>query len=335
MTPRAASGPCPAPAALPRRGFLAALAAPAVLAGKPLQAGEPLEAAEPLEAGPPLRAGAPHVRLALAAYGFRDFFTFSRGRPQAPADAARSLSIASFIDLCADLGCDAELTAYYFDPATDEAALAALRRRAHLRGVAVTGCAVGNTFTLPPGPRLDGEIADVKRWIDRTAALGGGHLRVFAGAAEGGLSLDDARRQCIAALRECCGHAATRGVLLGVENHGGIVADPDGLLAVVEGVDSAWLGINLDGGNFVSADPYADLERCAPWAVNVQYKASIRRGGEDATPEPADARRVLSILARAGYQGPLVLEYEDPEDPFVAVPRQVGELRAAIAEVFG
>jgi len=319
----------------PRRDFLAALATPLPATLATCLATAPLASSTTAAAAaPPERTGRPHVRLALAAYGFRDSFTFAHGKPQVPANPARALSIESFIDLCADLGCDAELTAYYFDPATDDAALARLRRRAHLRGVAVTGCAVGNTFTLPPGPRLDDEIAGVKRWIDRTAALGGGHLRVFAGAAEPGTSEEEARRHCVAALRECCRHAATRGVMLGLENHGGVVADPDGLLAVVEGVDSEWLGINLDGGNFVSADPYADLARCAPWAVNVQYKASIRRGAE-APPEPADARRVLGILAAAGYQGALVLEYEDPEDPFTAVPRLVGELRGAIADVLG
>ena len=44
---------------------------------------------------------------------------------------------------------------------------------------------------------------------------------------------------------------------------------------------------------------------------------------------------MLGILAAAGYQGALVLEYEDPEDPFTAVPRLVGELRGAIAEILG
>jgi len=281
-------------------------------------------------ADPPRRPGAPRFVPALAAYGFRQYFPWSRGTAQAVADPARALSIPGFIDYCADHGCDAELTAYYFDPAVTDADLAAFRRQAHLRGIAIAGTAVGNRFTLPAGPRLDREIADVKRWIDRTALLGAGHMRVFAGPSGDGLDDAAARRQCIAVLTECAAHAATRGVMLGVENHGGVVADPDGLLEVVRGVDSDWLGISLDTGNFVSADPYADLARCAPYAVNVQYKVSIRRT-EAGPAEPADARRIVGILRDAGYQGRVALEYEEDEDPYAAVPRHLATLRAALA----
>ena len=101
---------------------------------------------------PIVRAGRPRLRLALAAYGFRQFFRWSRGKPQQPADEARALTIASFIDLAADLGCDgAELTSYYFDPAATEADLSGLRRHAFLRGIAISGSAVGNNFALPRG----------------------------------------------------------------------------------------------------------------------------------------------------------------------------------------
>lgn len=285
-------------------------------------------------AAPPVRRGAPRLKPALAAYGFRQYFPWSRGKRQVVADRARELSIASFIDFCADHGCDAELTAYYFDPAVTDADLAALRRRAHLRGIAVSGTAVGNRFTRAPGAELDAEIAAVKQWIDRTALLGAGHMRVFAGPVGDGLDEAAARRACIAALEECCAHAATRGVMLGLENHGGIVADPAGLLAVVEGVRSEWLGISLDTGNFHSPDPYADLVRCAPYAVNVQYKVAIRRtapGGGRESAEPADPARIVAILRDAGYQGTVALEYEEEEDPYAAVPRHLAALRDAIA----
>lgn len=281
-------------------------------------------------ADPPRREGGPRFVPALAAYGFRQYFPWSRGKAQTVADPARALSIPRFIDYCADHGCDAELTAYYFDRAVTDADLAAFRRHAHLRGIAVSGTAVGNRFTLPAGPRLEAEIADVKRWIDRTALLGAGHVRVFAGPTGDGLDDAAARRQCIAALEDCAAHAATRGVLLGVENHGGVVADPAGLLDVVRGVKSEWLGISLDTGNFVSADPYADLARCAPYAVNVQYKVAIRRA-EGGPAEPADPARIVGILRDARYQGRVALEYEEAEDPYVAVPRHLAALREALA----
>ncbi len=283
-------------------------------------------AAEPIR-----RTGPPRLRLGLAAYSFRQFFLWNRGRQQQLADPNRMLSLDTFLAMAADWGCDgAELTSYFFDPKTSDTDIVTLRQAAFTRGLAISGSAVGNNFAIPPGPQRNAEIKLVKEWIDRTALLSATHLRVFAGPIANGGSEDEAQKNCVAALEECCDYASTRGVMLGLENHGGIVATADALLDVVRSVQSPWLGINLDTGNFHSADPYADLARCAPYAINVQYKVAIRRRPKDPA-EPADPGRVISILRDAGYQGFVSLEYEEDEDPFVAVPRHLAELRRRIA----
>ena len=277
------------------------------------------------------RVGPSRLQLGLAAYSFRQFFQWNRGQEQpAPIDPGKRLTPQSFIDLAADLGCDAaELTSYFFPPSADDAAFRALRRHAFLRGIAISGSAVCNSFTALPGPALDAQIATVKAWIDKTAALAAPHLLVFAGAVPPGSTIEAARRSCIAALEVCAEHAGGAGVMLGLENHGGIVANAEGLLAIVQAVKSPWLGVNLDTGNFNVADPYAELARCVPYAVNVQYKVEIARtpGGPS---EPADAARVVKMLRSGGYQGCLTLEYEARENPFVAVPRHLRELRDLI-----
>jgi sugar phosphate isomerase/epimerase len=279
---------------------------------------------------PIARSGPSRLRLSLAAYGFRQFFHWNRGKPQEPADPMRALSIRSFIDRAADFGCDGvELTAYYFEPGVTTTDLLDLRRHAFLRGIAISGSAVGNTFTRPHGPELEAEIASVKAWIDRAALLGAPHLRVFAGAVAKGQSVADARTACITALEACCDHAGTKGVMLGLENHGGIVATADGLLEIVRAVRSPWLGVNLDTGNFHSADPYADLARCVPYAVNVQYKVELQREPKGPK-EPADAARIVQLLRDGGYQGFVSLEYEAAGNPYDAVPRHLEELRSLL-----
>jgi sugar phosphate isomerase/epimerase len=90
-------------------------------------------------------------------------------------------------------------------------------------------------------------------------------------------------------------------------------------------VKSPWLGVNLDTGNFRTEDPYADLARCAPYAVSVQYKVSMSPRGKGK--QPADFARVLGILRAANYRGFVTLEYEEAEDPVAAVPRHVREMR--------
>jgi len=94
-------------------------------------------------------------------------------------------------------------------------------------------------------------------------------------------------------------------------------------------VKSEWFGVNLDTGNFHSADPYTDLARIAPFAVNVQVKVSMNPGGGKT--EPADYRRLAKILTDSGYRGYVVLEYEEKDDPRIACPRHINELRKAFA----
>ena len=83
--------------------------------------------------------------------------------------------------------------------------------------------------------------------------------------------------------------------------------------------------MNWDSGNFHTDDPYADLEKIAPYAINAQIKMQIRRRGRQR--EPVDLARLLKILQTAGYRGYLVLEYEAEEDPYDAIPKTVDRLR--------
>ncbi|MBP9900690.1 MAG: sugar phosphate isomerase/epimerase family protein [Verrucomicrobiota bacterium] len=283
-------------------------------------------AAEPIK-----RTGKPRLQLSLAAYSFRQYFRASSHPRETETDPARRIDLFDFIDYCADHGCaGAELTAYYFPNDVTPEYFIRIKRHAFLRGVAVSGTSVGNNFALPKGEELNQQIAAVKRWIEYAAVMGAPHIRVFAGAAKG-ISDAEARKMCIGALEECCAYAGTKGIFLGLENHGGIVAEPEGLLEIVRAVNSPWIGINLDTGNFHTDDPYADLEKIAPYAVNVQFKVEVKRKGQPAG-EPADLPRVVAMLRAANYQGFVALEYEAKPDPWSAIPpvlRQMKELFAA------
>ena len=129
-------------------------------------------------------------------------------------------------------------------------------------------------------------------------------------------------------IEACAEHAARRGVILGLENHGGIVAEADSLLAIVKAVDSEFCGINLDSGNFRTDDPYGDLERCAPWAVSAQIKTEIQFRGQEK--QPADLGRIVEILKKSGFRGYATLEYEAAEPALTAIPRDLERLRALL-----
>jgi sugar phosphate isomerase/epimerase len=312
--------------AMSRRRFLSVTSATAaVAAGGPL-----LRTATALAAGPFERAGKPRLLLSLAAYSFREFFPWSRGAKNTRVPAGKAIDLFKFADYCAEHGCDGtELTAYFFPPELDDAYLLRLRRHCYLRGIGISGTAIGNNFSHPKGPKRDDEIAKTKQWIDRAAVLGAPHIRVFAGVTKE-IPRDEADKLVITALEECADYAGTKGVFLGLENHDSI-GSADTLIPMVKAVKSEWLGINLDSGNFRTDDPYKDFERCVPYAVNVQLKTEIGRG-TPAGIRPADMKRFVKILRDGGYQGWVALEYEAKEDPWTAVPpalRQLKEMFAA------
>ncbi len=312
------------PNIISRRGFFrSSLSAGAALSGLAALTPAVLEAIEPFQ-----RAGSSRMLLSLAAYSFRDYLPES-GRPRsARKDSGKQMDMLQFVDYCADQSCvGAEVTSYYFPQEITTEYLLKLKRHAFLRGVALSGTAVGNTFTHPPGPKRDEQIALVNTWVDRAAILGTSHIRIFAGTSAG-TTPEEAKKRCIGALEECCDYAGKKGIILGLENHGGIVAEAETVLDIVRAVKSPWLGINLDTGNFQTTDPYSDVAKCAPYAVNVQYKVEIQPRGKPK--QAADPARVVKILQEANYQGYLVLEYEAAEDPWKAVPPILKQLRGLI-----
>ena len=147
--------------ALPRRHFLKACSVGLAGLGT---IGPAAFAIEPFKRSQPVR-----LQLSLAAYSFRKFFS------------AGTLDLFQFIDYCAARGCvGTELTSYYFPEDLNEAFLLKIRRHAYLRGIAISGTAVRNTFTYQPGAKRDKDIAWVKRWVDHAALMGAPHIRIFA-----------------------------------------------------------------------------------------------------------------------------------------------------------
>jgi len=254
------------------------------------------------------------MTLSLAAYSFRQALDL-----KSPA-----MTLFDFLDLAATLPLDAvELTSYYFAETTP-AYLAKLRDHAAARKLAISGVPVRNDFCLADPAKLRGEIAHVKAWTDRAADLGAATVRVFAGDLPKGDTLEATQARVVAALEECGTHAEKRGVVLALENHGGITATPAQLLALVKPVKSKALGVNVDTGNFKTADPYADVAAIAPYGVVVQVKTEVFPGGKA---EDADLAKLVGILRAANYHGAVVLEYEAKPDAKLAVPKHLAALR--------
>ena len=269
------------------------------------------------------RAGPSRLRVGLAAYSMREFL-------QAKPPATPKMDLLGFVDWAATLDTDAvELTSYFFpDPVTPEFLLE-LKRRCHLNGLDISGGAIRNNFTLPPGEELENWFKHLDKWLDYYAVLGAPVIRVFAGIPPKGVTEEQGIQNAITNMNRACEMAAKKGVILGLENHD-YLTKIDRLVPIIKAVKSPWFGVNFDSGNVDSSDPYPELAKIAPYAVNVQLKVEV---GPPKAKVPTDIPRVVKLLKDAGFRGYIVLEYESKPDPYVAIPKHLAELRAAIAAV--
>ena len=301
-----------------RRAFLrqaSVLSAAATCSAPALWTSTVARAIEPIQ-----RNGTAKFKFSLAAYSYRDLLT---SKPP-------KLSLEDFVSDCAKMGLEGtELTSYYFPQPLTPEYLCKLKDHAFRLGLDVSGTAVGNDFCHPPGEERDKQLQLVKRWVDNAAILGAPVIRIFSGSAKTGQSPEDAHKLAVEGMEECCQYAGQRGVHLALENHGGLTSKADEMLTLVRAVKSPWFGVNLDTGNFHGADVYADLAKLAPYAMNVQVKVVV--SGPDGQKKPSDFGKLAQMLTSAGYRGYIVLEFEEQEDPRVACPRYVGELRKAFS----
>ena len=263
------------------------------------------------------REGKQILKLSLAAYSLRKYF--GQGK----------LDIPDFIQYCSKLGIGGgELTSYFFPKVVTADYLNKLKREAHIAGIDISGGAIGNNFTIKPGAKLEQQKEHTLTWIKHYAALGAAVIRVFAGRPEKGVSDDEAIRRCVPVLEEMCEVAGKHGVMLAIENHD-FTTRIEPMMKIVKAVKSPWFAVNFDSGNFHSDDPYADMQKIAPYAVNAQIKIDIRPTGKPK--QPADLKRVMKILKDGGYSGYVVLEYEGSDDAYKAIPGYIEKLREAIA----
>lgn len=273
--------------------------------------------------GPIARNGESKFKFSLAAYSYRDLLTAKKDQPA-------QLTLEDFVTDCAKFGLEGtELTSYYFPRTTTPEFLHQLARQCFRLGLDISGTAIGNDFGHPPGEERKKQIDAAKQWIDYAAMLGAPVIRIFAGHAKKDLPPAQSHSLMVGAIEECCDYAGQRGIHLALENHGGPTADAEGLLKFVRDVQSPWFGVNLDTGNFHSDDVYGELERVAPYALNVQVKIVV--SGPKGKKVATDYRRLAKMLRTSGYRGYIVLEFEEAGDPREECPQHLKELREAFA----
>ena len=143
-----------------------------------------------------------------------------------------------------------------------------------------------------------------------------------------GYTEEDGFKWVIDSITKCLPRAEECGVILGLENHWGLARTPEGLLRIVNAINSPWLQVLLDTGNFLE-DPYDKLEKCAAQTVFMQAKTYY--GGGLWYSLDLDYPRIGRIMRKHSFRGYVSLEFEGNEDYKTAVPKSLAVLRAAFA----
>lgn len=227
----------------------------------------------------------------------------------------------------------------------DNAYLQKLKRHAFRNGVDLVSLSIHQDFVSPDAAERQKDIDHTIKCIELAYKMGIPCIRLNSGrwgtiksfddlmAARGvepaipGYTEDDAFKWCIDSIQQCLAKAAECGVMLAIENHWGLTSSPEGLLRIRKAIDSPWMGLLLDTGNFLE-NPYDKLEMVAPHADFIQAK-TYYGGGEWYTLD-LDYPRIIRILRDAKYNGYISIEFEGKEAAESGVRKSVEMLRKAM-----
>lgn len=304
-----------------RRALLAAGLGAAACAQQPAPEPAAAQAAE----------SKPRIPLAVSTYSYWHF-------------KQEKFPIEKVIDHAAELGFDGVEILHRQMESEDAAYVNMLKRRAWELGLSLPMLSIHQDFVSPEASERQEGIDHTVHCIELAARLGCPSIRLNTGrwgtsesfdalmAAGGveepieGYTDEDAVKWCIDSINQCVPKAEEFGVVMAIENHWGISSDIDTLLHIYEQVDSPWLQINMDTGNYVG-DPYPQIEKLAPHASIIQAKTYY--GGGVWYTLDLDYPRIAEIVRNAGFQGWVSLEMEGEEDAMTAVPKSLDVLREA------
>jgi L-ribulose-5-phosphate 3-epimerase len=255
------------------------------------------------------------------------------------------IGIDACLDRAADMGFDGVEVLHVQMRDESNAALQTIKRRAHALGLALMGFSTHQGFVTPDA---DLRRANVEKTLDQIGVayrLGIPTMRLNTGRWGTIKSFDDlmARKGIepppeghtdeeafgwvIGSIEKLLPRAEECGVVLGLENHWGLGRTASGVLRIVEAINSPWLQMTLDTGNFLER-PYEQMEAMATSKVPIALvQAKTYFGGGRWYELDLDYARIAGLLRRHGYRGWISLEFEGNEGAETGVPKSLALLR--------
>lgn len=184
----------------------------------------------------------------------------------------------------------------------------------------ISSLSPGNNFGKPKKEERDAEVETVKKWLDAAYVLGAPVLRIFSGWP---WPVQDKERlwpDMVRCIKESANCAKELGITLAIEPHndGGFLPTAVDTLRLIKEINSPWVGINLDTGNYQDPDNYKGIRDTIKYAPHIHAK--IHKLSPDGKELEFDYDKIFTIFKEANYRGFVSMEYEGKEDELQYVP---------------
>lgn len=270
--------------------------------------------AVPAARAPQASPGKARFRTGLVAYSYRQ------------ALQAKTMTYEDLIRVAVETGTDGIDMTVYWLPSTSDSYLLSLRRVAFRNRVEIYSIGTRVQLAQPTAELREKQLAELRKWVEVAHKVGASHVRVFGGPKPEGATLDQAIGFAAETLKQGADYAGAQGIILGVEDDGGITDFAKDTIEIVTRANSPWAGMNLDIGNFRPPNVYGQIEMSIPHAVSTHIKTEMALD-DGQTRGPFDWDRVFAMFAAKGFRGYMGLEYEAAGDPAAAVPAHLRRLK--------
>jgi sugar phosphate isomerase/epimerase len=274
----------------------------------------------------------------------------------------KSMTLFDWIDLAATLGVDGvEMYPGFFE-SFEPGYLARVKAQLAKHALEAPMMCASPDFTTRDAQFRQAEINRHKQIIDLTAQLGGKFCRVLSGQRRPDVSRADGIRWTAESIRALLEHAASRKVVLNMENHykdgywhyPEFAQDITIFTEIIQQIDSPWFGVNYDPSNAIIAgqDPLEVLEAVKRRVVSMHASDRYLESGtlddlkrQDGTTGYAQNLKhgvigkglnnydvIFSTLKAEGFDG--WISIEDGMNGMDELRESVRFLRAKIAEHF-
>ena len=261
-----------------------------------------------------------HERIAIASYPFRDFIAGAKDITAGPNNAGiEKIGLRDFAAHTSE-----KLNVKKIEPwsehfiSRDRRYLENVRNGVQKAGGAIVNIAVDGEHSPYAADRAEREasVRFNKEWVDVAAVVGSPSIRTNISKAKD----SEPDVECAAnSLSRVAEYAASKNIVINLENDNPVSEDPFFIVQVIERVGSAWLHALPDFANTLTTGAeehaYQGIGAMFPHAYNICHVKEMETSdsGKDFH---VDMHKTFGILKNAHYKGYCSMEFDSTGDPY-------------------